>query len=131
VRPALLAVPLMLLAGCAAGGPSGDAPTHTVGAQGRRYQTTITVLQSRDHGPELCLGAVWTSHPPQCRGLPITNWRWDQVKGHQTAGGTTWATYHLVGTYDGTWFTGWCWPRPNAGWCRRPRCGWTRSPTTR
>ena len=46
-----------------------------------------------------------TSFPPQCRGLPIPNWRWDQVDGQQTSGGTTWGTYQLVGTYDGSSFT--------------------------
>jgi hypothetical protein len=106
VRQALLvAIPLLLLAGCATGGPGGDAAAQTVGAQGRHYQTTGTVLQSRDHGPELCLGIVLDSLPPQCGGLPITNWRWDQVEGQQTAHGTTWGTYHLVGTYDGASFT--------------------------
>jgi hypothetical protein len=106
VRQALLAaMPLLLLAGCAASGQGGDAPAQTAGAQGRRYQATGTVLQSHDHGPELCLTAMATSFPPGCRGLPITNWRWDQVEGQQTARGTTWGRYHLVGTYDGASFT--------------------------
>jgi hypothetical protein len=106
MRQALLAaMPLLLLAGCAASGPSGEAPTQTAAAQERRYQTTGMVLQSRDHGPELCLGIVLDSLPPQCGGLPLTNWRWDQVGGEQTANGTTWGRYQLVGTYDGASFT--------------------------
>jgi hypothetical protein len=106
MRPALLAaIPLLLLAGCAASGPGGDTPPRTAVAPEPRYQTTATVLQSRDQGPELCLGIVLDSFPPQCRGVPITNWRWDQVQGHQTAGGTTWGTYRLLGTYDGASFT--------------------------
>jgi hypothetical protein len=105
MRQALLAAIPLLLAGCAASDPSGDAPAPTATAQGPRYQTTATVLQSRDHGPELCLGIVLDSLPPQCGGVPITNWRWDQVEGEQTAGGTTWGTYHLVGAYDGASFT--------------------------
>jgi hypothetical protein len=105
MRHALLGAIPLLLAGCAAAVPGGDGPTQTAGAEGRRYQTTATVLQSRDHGPELCLGVVLDSFPPQCRGLPITNWRWDQVEGQQTAGGTTWGSYHLVGAYDGASFT--------------------------
>ncbi len=98
-------MPLLLLAGCAAGAAGGSPPAQTAGAHEGRYQTTGTVLQSRDHGPELCLGAVLTSFPPMCGGLPITNWRWDQVGGEQAARGTTWGTYHLVGTYDGASFT--------------------------
>jgi hypothetical protein len=104
-RVLLVAVPVLLLAGCSAGNSDGDAHTRTTKAPEPRYQTTAMVLQSRDHGPELCLGAVLTSFPPQCRGLPIPNWRWDQVDGQQTSGGTTWGTYQLVGTYDGSSFT--------------------------
>jgi hypothetical protein len=104
-RDLLVAVPLLLLAGCAATTPAGDRPGRTAGAGERRYQTTGTVLQSRGHGPELCLGAVLDSFPPQCGGLPIPNWRWDRVGGHQTASGTTWGAYRLVGTYDGRSFT--------------------------
>ena len=100
-----LAAIVLLLAGCAATGPDGDAPTQTVGARERRYQAAATVLQSRDRGPELCLGVVLDSFPPQCGGLPIPNWRWDQVEGEQTADGSTWGRYQLVGTYDGASFT--------------------------
>jgi hypothetical protein len=103
--PLPLATIALLLAGCAASDPGGDASAQTVGAQERRYQATATVLQSRDHGPELCLGVVLDSFPPLCGGLPIPNWHWDQVEGEQTARGTTWGTYRLVGTYDGASFT--------------------------
>jgi hypothetical protein len=105
VRRLLLAAIALLLAGCAASDPGSDAPTQTAGARERRYQATSTVLESRDHGPELCLGVVLDSFPPRCGGLPIPNWRWDQVAGEQTAGDTTWGRYRLVGTYDGTSFT--------------------------
>ena len=97
-------IPLLLLAGCA-GAPTAGAPAQTVKAQQNRYQATATVLQSRDHGPELCLGMVLTSFPPQCGGVPVTNWRWDQVEGEQVASGTTWGLFRLVGTYDGASFT--------------------------
>jgi hypothetical protein len=101
----LLAVIVLLLGGCAAGGQGGDTTAQTVGTRERRYQATATVLQPRDHGPELCLGFVADSFPPQCGGLPIPNWHWDQVEGEQTAVGTTWGRYQLVGTYDGASFT--------------------------
>jgi len=104
-RLLLAAIPLLLLPGCATGGPPGDAPAPTTGAHQRRYQTTATVLESPRHGPELCLGVVMTSVPPQCDGVPVANWRWDRVAGEQTANGTTWGVYHLVGTYGGASFT--------------------------
>ena len=103
-RLLLVAIPLLLV-GCATDAPGGRAPAKTTSAQEQRYQATSTVLQSRDHGPELCLGWVADSFPPLCGGLPITNWRWDQVEGEQAANGTTWGTYRLAGTYDGARFT--------------------------
>jgi hypothetical protein len=110
MRRFLPAVIPLLLAGCAAGAPAAGAPAagapaHTVRAQPNRYQVTATVLQSREHGPELCLDIVLTSFPPQCGGVPVTNWRWDQVEGEQAVSGTTWGLFRLVGTYDGASFT--------------------------
>lgn len=50
---------------------------------------------------ELCLGAVAESYPPQCSGLPISNWTWDSIEGSETSGDTTWGSYAVQGTYDG------------------------------
>jgi len=100
----LVAIPLLLV-GCATDASGGRTPAKPTSAQEQRYRATATVLQNRDHGPELCLGFVADSFPPLCGGLPITNWRWDQVEGEQVADGTTWGTYRLVGTYDGARFT--------------------------
>ena len=101
-RRLLLAVVLLaLVQGCAASDPDGGG----AGRQAQRYQTTVGVLESPKHGPELCLGGVKMSYPPQCEGTRITNWRWDQVQGEETAGSTTWGSYTVVGTYDGSSFT--------------------------
>jgi hypothetical protein len=101
-RMLLATIPVLLLAGCATAAPAGDE-----GAPDRqqRYRTTSTVLESRAHGPELCVGAMTASLPPQCGGLPLKGWSWDQVGGEQRVAGTTWGTYRMEGTYDGEWFT--------------------------
>lgn len=104
MRRSLLLALALLLCGCAAGAQGGGGSAQPVEAQAGRYQATATVLQSREHGPELCLGFVADSFPPLCRGVPVTNWRWDQVEGEQAAAGTTWGAYRLVGRYDGTSF---------------------------
>jgi hypothetical protein len=70
----------------------------------QHYEASLTVLESRDHGPELCF-TVETSYPPQCGRPPVSGWDWTQVDGEETANGTTWGEFHVVGTYDGTGFT--------------------------
>ena len=64
-----------------------------------------TVLESPDDGPQLCLGAVMMSSPPQGGGPPITNWDWSAVTGHTSLHGTTRGTFEVVGSYDGYAFT--------------------------
>lgn len=99
------------------------------------YRGTATVLESPDHGPQLC-GGTEESYPPQCSGPDITNWNWDDVDGEESANGTTWGTFEVTGTWDaeartltltetpgppGEWqqgdvdFTSPC-PEPEGGW---------------
>jgi hypothetical protein len=111
-RVLLAAIPLLVLAqGCATADARDDGLTGggtTVAKaerEARRYEADATVLQNPEHGPELCLGAVTSSLPPRCGGVPIPNWRWDQVTGDETRAGTTWGNFHVVGTYDGATFT--------------------------
>lgn len=105
-RRALVATALLLaLAGCAASDQGGGAAAPPAEPGERRYQATGMVLESPDHGPQLCLGVILTSFPPQCEGLPIPNWRWVKVEGEQAADGTTWGSYQVVGAYDGDSFT--------------------------
>jgi hypothetical protein len=71
-----------------------------------RYEALTSVLESNDHGPELCLGGVLDSMPPQCGDVPITNWDWAAIDGEQTVQDTTWIdTVLVIGTFDGTSFT--------------------------
>jgi hypothetical protein len=63
------------------------------------------VLESAEHGPELCLGVLLLSDPPQGGGLPVVNWDWSAVSDHESLAGTTWGDYTLTGTYDGHTFT--------------------------
>lgn len=96
----LLAVPLLLV-GC-----SDDEPV-TVGANGDPgagpLTGTATVLESPEHGPQLCLGGVAESYPPQCSGPDIVGWDWADAADEESANGTTWGDYAVVGTWaDGT-----------------------------
>lgn len=109
----VLAVPALLLAGCAtpaSPGDSGDvvpdgpgdprpiaAPGEVVG-QG-------TVLQKDGEAAQFCLGAVAESYPPQCSGPEIVGWEWPDDGMWESASGVTWGTYAASGTWDGVTFT--------------------------
>lgn len=102
----MLVLPLLLAAACSddervttAGGGTTTLPAD------QRYEADTTVLESPGHGPQLCLGGVAESYPPQCGGPDIVGWDWADVEGEESASGTTWGTYHVVGTYADGVFT--------------------------
>jgi hypothetical protein len=87
---------LLVVGGCGSDSDSGandDRP--------ERYDATATVLERPGDLPELCEGAIAESYPPQCSGKPIVGWDWDDVDGEESASGTTWGVYRVVGTWDG------------------------------
>lgn len=113
---ALGAASVLALAGCATpAGPgatagSADAPPGaSLGSLWPAPPEGEVIAQGTvmDDGgdAELCLGAVAESYPPQCSGVPITNWTWDGIEGSETSGDTTWGAYAVQGTYDGEEFT--------------------------
>ena len=78
-------------------------PEPPVAAPDRRLVARATVLDDGS-GPELCLGPVLESYPPQCGGPPIDGWTWPD-HGTETHSGVTWGAFAVVGTYDGERFT--------------------------
>jgi len=97
---------LALLAGVALLAACGDDAGEPVGAGGTEpadadevYEADLTVLESPDHGPELCY-VVAESLPPQCGGPSVSGWDWAAVEGEERASGTTWGTFHVAGTWS-------------------------------
>jgi hypothetical protein len=110
--PAAALLVVLVSAACGSGEPGAvggstgvvdDAPPPpTVPAPDREqlYEADGIVLEDSSHGPELCLGGIALSLPPQCGGVPLAGWDWEAVDGEQSESGTTWGEFHLVGTYD-------------------------------
>lgn len=69
------------------------------------YEADTTVFEQSSHGPELCFGGVRMLLSAQCGGMPIANWDWAAVEGEESAAGSTWGSYHVVGTVEGGVFT--------------------------
>lgn len=97
----LLVVPITLIAASAVLVTRGEGEPEAA----QQYEVHTTVLESPGHGPELCLGGVASSLPPQCGGPPLVGWDWTLVDDEESRSGTTWTSAHVVGTYDGERFT--------------------------
>lgn len=86
-------------------GANGPMPTEPVAAPGvvtTRFGATVMDTGS----PELCLGPVAESYPPQCGGPPLAGWDWAAYDGHyDQQGDVRWGVFYVTGTWDGTTFT--------------------------
>lgn len=52
--------------------------------------------------PELCLGPVAESYPPQCSGIPLEGWSWARQRGQfEHQGDIRWGGFVVTGMYDG------------------------------
>ena len=69
--------------------------------------TTRNLATVMDTGsPELCLGAVAESYPPQCGGPALVGWDWaDHKDTFEQQGDVRWGTYLVTGTWDGAAMT--------------------------
>jgi hypothetical protein len=84
------------VAGMPTGIPAAKGPVTT------RQPATVMDTGS----PELCLGAVAESYPPQCRGIPLVGWSWRDHEGtFERAGDVRWGLFAVTGRFDGTTFT--------------------------
>ena len=88
--------------GAAADASSGEVPQPVPDGE-VRTSGLVTVIDDGD-GPELCLGAVAESYPPQCGGPALADFDWGDV-GSEEASGVRWGSYALTGTFDGSTFT--------------------------
>jgi len=110
VAAAAAAASLLALSGCATPAPPSGAPaSRTLGSVHPAPPEGEVIAQGTvmDVGGEveLCLGPVAESYPPQCSGIPMDIWSWDNIQGSETAGDVTWGAYAVQGTYDGQAFS--------------------------
>jgi hypothetical protein len=122
VKPTLAAAltVLVLAAGCGSETETGsDSPEASPSATESATETAapvptgavrtaglVTVIDDGD-GPQVCLGVVAMSYPPQCSGPAVEGWDWaTSGQGmHETQGSQQWGSFALTGTWDGTALT--------------------------
>jgi hypothetical protein len=121
------------------GASAGEMPTSVPPPSGDVIGVGTVMDLGQGEDPQLCLGAIAESYPPQCSGIPITNWDWKPVKDTSESSGTVrWGSYAVTGTYDGETFTVTADPMSSALYdpaaptdnpfvtsCPEPEGGWT------
>lgn len=100
-----VAVAAVLLGGCAAEVAPAASNSASAMPSDRKLMGRGTVLQKGEELPQLCLGAVAESYPPQCTGPILRNWDWSAANDSTTAAGVTWGSYAVTGRWDGSEFT--------------------------
>ena len=110
----LLAPLLMSLAACGGeddevavddGATSSPAPLEPQAAPGPVRTRDLVVVMDTGEGPEMCLGPVAESYPPQCGGPAIEGWRWRDQQAFEKQGEVRWGSFALTGEWDGTTLT--------------------------
>ncbi len=82
------------------------APTAVPAATGPVRSRWLPTVMDTGDGPELCLGAIAESYPPQCGGPAVAGWDWqDHAPYAEQQGRVRWGTFAVTGTWDGTTFT--------------------------
>ena len=107
----LVLAAVLLAAACGSEGSTatdpGSAPTASgvPAAPGQvRTRGVVTVMDTGS--PELCLGAVAESWPPQCGGPALAGWDWTEHEGmYQKSGTTRWGQFVVTGRWDGSTFS--------------------------
>ena len=110
----LLAVaPLLLLAACGGGAdavardpaspaPSDpDAPPALALPADVRTANLAMVMDAGRGRPQVCLGPIAESYPPQCGGPVLLGWRWKQHPEHDRQGRIRWGSFMITGSWDG------------------------------
>ena len=109
----VLAIPVLLLAGCATPADPGEGGDVVPGGAGEPNPIAAsgvvvgqgTVLQKEGEEPQFCLGPIMESYPPQCSGPELLGWEWPDDGMSESSKGVTWGAYAISGTWDGSVFT--------------------------
>lgn len=106
---------LLVLSACGSDGdttatdPAGHGPsssrssvTAVPAAPGTVHTAGLVTVMDTGGAPEVCLGPVAESYPPQCSGPELVGWDWSDHQGtFEAEGEVRWGQFALTGTWDG------------------------------
>ena len=66
-----------------------------------RTANLATVMDTGKGKPEICLGPIAESYPPQCGGPTLLRWKWKEHPEHERQGRIRWGSFMVTGSWDG------------------------------
>lgn len=89
-------------AGCASSQPAEtpSVPPATAIANILSTNDRTMVIDDGDRPPQLCVGGVAESLPPQCAGIDLVGWDWSDVGDHEQRGSVRWGEFVVSGEYS-------------------------------
>lgn len=88
------------------GGPAAKlSPPPAPVPDGEVSAIRLGTVRDDGSGPQLCLGPIMESYPPQCTGLPLAGWDWSERQGFEEQGTIRWGDYAVSGHWDGSVLT--------------------------
>lgn len=85
--------------------PTVAPPVTAVPAATGPVTGTGTVIETPGNPPELCMGPIRESWPPQCDGIALSGWDWaanpPDAQSETGSPLTRWGIYAVEGTFDG------------------------------
>lgn len=62
---------------------------------------TLAMVMDTGKGPEVCLGPIAESWPPQCSGPALLGWDWAEHEMSERQGKVRWGSFAITGSWDG------------------------------
>ena len=61
----------------------------------------LAMVMDTGKGPEVCLGPIAESWPPQCSGPALLGWDWAEHEMSERQGKVRWGSFAITGSWDG------------------------------
>jgi hypothetical protein len=81
--------------------PTGPAAPPDLALPAEVRTATLAMVMDTGSGPEVCLGPIVESWPPQCSGPALLDWDWSEHEMHEKQGRIRWGSFAITGSWDG------------------------------
>ncbi len=82
-------------------GPAAQAGPPELALPAEVRTANLAMVMDTGKGPEVCLGPIAESWPPQCSGPALLGWDWAEHEMSERQGKIRWGSFAITGSWDG------------------------------